>query len=79
VLVLAAGVVALASVVFATMAAYRRVQQRGLRGGSAVAMTTLAGLVVFLGGWIVFDVYVVIREVTRRFRHPARSTRSPGW
>lgn len=50
------------------------VQRSGLRAGPAVAMTTLAALVVFLGGWLFFDLYVVFREGARLVRRPAPAT-----
>jgi len=64
----------LASVVFATTAAHRRVERRGLRGRGLAAVTTLAAFVAFLGGWLVYDFYVVAREAARFVRRPASAT-----
>jgi len=66
---LAVAGVGLASVVFATMSAHRRVESRGLHGGRLAALTTLAVFLSFLGGWLVFDFYVVAREAVHFVRH----------
>jgi hypothetical protein len=66
--------IGIASVVFATTAAHRWLARRGLRGRSAAGVTTLAALGIFLGGWLLFDFYVVARESARFVRRPSPAT-----
>lgn len=60
--------VGVTSIVFATVHAHRLVTARGLSRAAVTAMTWLAALVAVLGGWLIFDLYVVIREGTRLMR-----------
>jgi hypothetical protein len=73
-LILLAGI-GLASTVFAVIEAHGWMLARGLRGIPAVAMTLLAALVAFIGGWLVFDLYVVIRVGWRFLRGRAVAAR----
>lgn len=66
--------IGMASIVFATTAAHRLLQRRGFAGGAATALTALAACVIFLGGWLLFDLYVVLREGSRGLRRPAPAT-----
>ena len=66
--------IGVASIVFATTAAHRLLQRRGFAGGTTTALTTLAAFVIFLGGWLLFDLYVVLREGSRVLRRPAPAT-----
>jgi hypothetical protein len=60
--------IGVASIVFTTISAQRWIAARGLGHGPSIAMTSLAALVAFFGGWLVFDFYVVIREGGRHVR-----------
>jgi hypothetical protein len=66
-LMLIAGI-GLASIAFAVIEAHGWLLARGLRGIPAVAMTLLAALAALVGGWLVFDLYVVIKVGWRFLR-----------
>lgn len=76
-LALLAGCIALTSVVFATMASYRWARCRGLSDHRVALVTTGAGFAMFLGGWLVFDVYVLVRQGARIIHPPAASVTDP--
>ena len=67
-LLFAAAGIGLASIAFSTISAHRWIVGRGLTGGAAAAMTVSAALLAFLGGWLIFDVYVLIRACSRLVR-----------
>lgn len=69
-LALFAASVGLASVVLATIAVYRWARHRGFSDGRVTAFTVVGGFAMFLGGWLVFDVYVVVRQAARLIRPP---------
>jgi hypothetical protein len=73
-LFLGVAAIGVASTVFATQAAYRALQHRGVTTGLVTFATVVVAIVVFLGGWLVFDLYVVAHEVARRIRRPAPAT-----
>lgn len=66
----AAGI-GLASIVFSTISARRWIATRGLGGGAAAALTASAALLSFLGGWLVFDFYVLVCACSRLVRRRA--------
>jgi hypothetical protein len=68
------GGVAITSTVSATMASYQQLQRWGLDNGVAIGATVMPALVIFLGGWIVFDVYVIARQGARLVRRPSPAT-----
>ncbi len=65
----------LGSIVLGTVFVYRRLVRRGVRGASLVMFTTGAGILLFLGLWLVFDIWWLgraVRESTRGSSHDSR-------
>jgi cytochrome bd-type quinol oxidase subunit 1 len=51
--------IGLGSTVLATVFAYRRLVNRGMHGASLIVVTTGACILLFLGLWLVFDIWWV--------------------
>jgi hypothetical protein len=66
--------IGVASIVFTTINAHGWIVARGLRGGPATALTSLAAVVAVFGGWLIFDSYVVIRQGARWMRRLVAAT-----
>jgi hypothetical protein len=66
--------IGVASIVFTTLHAHGWIVARGLRGGPATALTSLAAVVAIFGGWLIFDFYVVIRQGARWMRRLVAAT-----
>jgi 4-hydroxybenzoate polyprenyltransferase len=60
--------VGLASIVASTLYSWNRLRRRGMTGAPLAVVTTMVGLVAFLGGWLIFDVIWVSHRALRPLR-----------
>lgn len=67
--------VGLGSIVLATVFVYRCLVNRGIRGTSLVVLTTGASILLFLGLWLVFDIWWVGCAILGSVRRAPRDLR----